>query len=224
MALVTCAGADVLRMRVHMPQRRSWWGWLDLDTATAPTGKVTIAAAGGLSLVGTILQPSGVFLDSARVRVVGGAGGLEQVISPGAYENAQLRDPLNAILSAVGESLSSTVSASILSVLLSHWTLSAIPAAQAIDELSWAAADALGQSIIWRVLSDGTVWLGAETWPSQTMPAGADVLEQAPAEGRFVIGATTPFIVPGVNLQDVGNVIAVDHWVRHDRVRADVWT
>lgn len=223
MALVTCAGTDALRLRVHMPQRRAWWAWVDLDTATAPSGQVTIACDGGISLTGTVKQPSGVFLDSTRARVVGGAGGLEGMTSPAAYENAQLRDPLNAILGAAGETLSSSVSTSITSVLLSKWTITATYVAHAIDELCYAASAALGQTILWRVLNDGTVWLGAEAWTTQKMPDGADVLEQYPAEGRYVIGATTPFLLPGVNLDGVGNVAGVDHWVAPDRVRADAW-
>lgn len=223
MALVTCGGADVLRLRVHMPQQRAWWGWVDVDSATALTGKVTIACDGGVSLVGTVKQPSGVFLDSARVRIVGGGGGLDTVISPAAYENAQLRDPLSAVLSGVGETLSTTVSSSITGMLLSKWTLTATPAGRALDELCFAASSALGQTILWRVLDDGSVWLGSETWPSEKMPDGADVLEQHPEQGLYVIGATTPFLLPGVNLAGVGNVVGVDHWVTHDRVRADAW-
>lgn len=223
MALISCAGADVMRMRLHMPQRRAWWAWLDLDTATAASGQVTIAADGGLSWTGTVKQPSGVFLDSARVRVVGGGGGLETLTSPAAYESAQLGDPLRAILSAAGEMLSSTVSASVTSVLLSSWTITATYVSHALDELCFAASAALGQTIIWRVLTDGTVWLGAESWPDLSMPDGADVLEQAPEEGRYVIGATTPFLYPGVNLDGVGHVAGVDHWISHSMVRADAW-
>lgn len=211
-------------MRLHLSQRRAWWGWLDLDTATAPSGQVTIAADGGLSLVGTVKQPSGVFLDSARVRVVGGAGGLETVISPAAFENAQLGDPLRAVLASAGESLSSTVASSVTGVLLTKWTLTSTYAARALDELCAAASAPLGQTIVWRVLGDGTVWLGVETWTAQAMPAGADVLEQYPAEGRYVLGSTSPFLMPGVNLDGVGNIVGVDHWLTHDRVRSDAWT
>lgn len=224
MALVICAGADVLRLRAHLPQRRAWWAWVDLDTATTPSGQVTIMAAGGMSLTGTVKKPSDVFLDSARIRVVGGAGGLDKIMTPSAFENAQLLDPLNAILGAAGEALSSTVSESVTAVLLSKWSVTATSTARSIDALCSAASAQLGQDIGWRILGDGTVWLGAETWPAQTMPSGADVLEQYPSEGRYVIGSTTPFLLPGVNLDGVGNVLGVNHWVTHDRVRADAWT
>jgi hypothetical protein len=223
MALVTCAGADALRWRLHIPGRRAWWAWLELDTDTAPSGQVTIAAAGGLSLVGTVQQPTGVFLDAAHVRIVGGAGGLSKTISPAAYENALLGDPLRSILNAVGERLAASSSSAALSVLLRKWTLTATTASRAIDELCFAASSATGQQIGWRVLADGTVWIGSESWPAQDLADDDDVLEQYPSEGRYVIGGTTPSLLPGVDLAGVGKVIAVDHWGTHDRVRADAW-
>jgi hypothetical protein len=116
------------------------------------------------------------------------------------------------------------VSSTVTGVLLSKWTLTARTVARALDELCFAASSALGQPVLWRVLGDGTVWLGFETWPAQQMPVGADVLEQYPAEGRYVIGATTPFLLPGVNLDGVGNVVGADHWVTHEQVRTDAWT
>jgi hypothetical protein len=223
MALVTCSGIDVLRMRVHMPQRRAWWAWLDVDTADVPSGKVQINAAGGLALTGTVKQPSGMFLNSAWIRVVGGGGGLDRTVTARAFENAQLGDPLRVILADGGESLSSKIAASITSVFLSKWTVTATSVARSIDALAYAASSSLQQHVIWRVLADGTVWIGVETWPPLVMPTGADVLEQAPDEGRYVIGATTPFLTPGVNLDGVGNIVGADHWVSAMQVRTDAW-
>lgn len=224
MALITCAGADVERLELHWPQRGPWFARLKLDTATAPSGKVTIAAAGGLSATGTVIQPSGVQLDSAFVRIVGGGGGLSSLVTPAAFEAAQLRDPLNAILGAAGETLSPTVSSDVLSVLLPQWTHVAQRLTTALDLLAYAAAAALGQAIGWRVLSDGSIWLGAETWPTQSLPSGDDVLSYFPDEGRYEIGATTPSLLPGVNLSDINsNVISVDHFVVADEVRTWAW-
>jgi hypothetical protein len=223
MSLVTCAGADVLHGRVHLPGRRAWFASLVLDTATPPSGSVTIAADGGFSLKGTIVPDSGVFLEASHVSVVGGAGGLSKIISPAAYERAQLRDPLNAIMNDSGESLSSTVAASITGLQLDKWTLVASTAAQALDELCGIASTLGGQPVTWRVLDDGTVWLGVESWPASKLSSNDDVLEFFPSEGRYVIGAATPSILPGVNLDGVGKVGAVDHYLRPDMVRSWAW-
>jgi hypothetical protein len=222
MALIRCGGADVERGRIHFPQRGPWYAELTLDTAKAPTGKVTIAAAGGFSLAGTV-QRAGVFLDSARVRIVGGAGGLGTIIPPSAYQNALLRDALGAVMQASGETLSATIDPSITGVLLPMWTHVAQRATGALDRLTFAAGKALGKTIVWRVLGDGTLWLGAETWPAQSMPAGSDVLAFFPDEGRYEIGAATPALLPGVKLAGVGQVGAVDHWLEHNAVRTWAW-
>lgn len=222
MALLTCAGADVIDGAVHMPSRGPWWAKLRLDAATAPTGKVAISASGGLSLSGFV-SIGGVAYDVAHVQVVGGAGGLGTIVAPAAYQNAQLRDPLSAIMSGSGESQSATIDDSILAVQLPYWTIVASTAARALDELCGAAAAALGKAITWRILGDGSVWVGSESWPSQSIPVGSDVIDAFPADARYVIGADTPWLLPGIALGGVGNVVAVDHWINAYEVRSWAW-
>jgi hypothetical protein len=222
-ALVTCAGADVLSGAIHFPRRGGWLARLVLDTPRLPAGRVTIAAANGLSATGTVIPGGGVFLDSSHVLVAGGAGGLGAMVSPAAYQGASLSDPLNAVLQAGGESLSTSVASSVTGVQLATWTVTATTVSRALDELCGAASDALDELIGWRVLDDGTVWLGAESWPSKKLPAGSDVLEVFPSEGRYVIGCATPALLPGVAIDGVGNVGAVDHWLRSSEIRSWLW-
>lgn len=223
MALITCGGADVERGRIHFPRRGAWYARLKLDTATLPSGRVTIAAAGGLAIAGTIVQPSGVFLDSAHVSIVGGAGGLSAIIAPASYENALIRDPLAAIVQASGETISTTISATITTVLLPAWTHVAERATEALDHLTYSAGQALGKPLVWRVLGDGTIWLGEETWPAAALPAGADIVDQEPGDGRCELGVQTPALLPGVDLAGVGKVAAVDHWIEPHEVRTWAW-
>jgi hypothetical protein len=197
-------------------------GVAKLDTATPPTGKVTISFVGGLSLSGFVTI-GGVAYDVTHVQLVGGAGGLSKIMTPAAYQNAQLADPLSAIMKQSGESQSATISAALLSVQLPYWSIVASTAARAIDELCGAAAAALGTAVTWRVLGDGTIWIGSETWPAQSMPVGSDLLDAFPAGGRFVIGADTPWLLPGVALSGVGNVGAVDHFFDSHEVRSWAW-
>lgn len=221
MSLATCADADILRGRIVLPLRGPWTADLVLDTATAPSGSVAVVARGGLSLQGYVLQ-AGVQLDTAHVRLVGGAGGLGRQVL-GAFRTAQLRDPLDAIMAASGESLSGAVASAILGVSLPYWTLAG-RAAHAIDGLCSVATDQLGEAVGWRILSDGTVWLGAEAWVSAKLPAGADILDRFPAERRTAIGVETPALLPGVELADVGRLVAVEHWIGAEQVRTFAWT
>lgn len=195
-----------------------------LDSKTAPTGQQTIAAFGGLSLSGTIVA-TGIFLDSAYIRIVGGSSGASNKVSPSSYQNAILRDPLSAITSATGDTLSTTISESLLTTILPYWTISDSHASSALDELCFAASGAVGQTIDWRYLGDGTLWIGVETWPSVSLPMGSDVIEQSPSGRRYIIGVETPTLIPGVNVSDLGaNVVGVDHWIEPNMIRTWAWT
>jgi hypothetical protein len=222
-ALVTLGGAGVERGRIALGLSGAWTAQLVLDTPTPPSGPATIAAAGGLELHGTVVPSrSGARLDSSHVWVVGGAGGLATEVG-GAFRSAQLRDPLNAILAASGEKLSSTTTSQVLSVSLPFWTLGVHRAGRALDELAAEAGRVLGKVIRWRVLSDGTIWLGAETWPTAKLPADADVLDTDPSRRQVTIGPATPALLPGVDLDGVGRVLAVEHHLQPDQVRSLAW-
>jgi hypothetical protein len=223
MSLVTCGGADVMRGRIILPSFGNWCADLAVDTALAPTGSIVIAAAGGIELHGTVLDDrTAVHLDVCYLRVVGGAGGLGKDVS-GAYQRAQLRDPLNAIMKTTGEKLSTKVSDGVLGVSLNLWTLGRCRAARALDDLAAAAAKALGQTIRWRVLDDGTVWIGAETWPTVSMQTADVIVDVIPAERRVELGVETLTLLPGVHLDEVGKVAAVEHWIRPDKMRTWAW-
>lgn len=219
-ALVQIGGADVHEAQIHMPRRGWWWAQAKLDAQTAPSGSVTVVATGGLNLTGTVVPSlSGVFLDSAYVQLVGGAGGLSSIVKPAAFQNALVRDVLSNILGGVGEKASSTIDASILATLLSQWTVPACPASSALDSLAFAAG-----AETWRVLADGSVWMGNEPWPSQALSATSDVLFQCPNSGNLSIGCATPSLLPGVALAGLGfNVGAVDHYIQPDSIRSIAW-
>lgn len=218
MALITCGGLDVLDGRISLPLHGAWFAHLRLDGSAAPAGRVTIQAAGGLSIVGHVAT-AGVFCDVASVQVVGGAGGLGKTLAPSAYQNAQLRDPLGAILNQAGESLSATVGSSVLGVELTSWTVVASTVGRALDEL----CGAVGAGTTWRVLADGSIWLGADTWPGASIPKGSDLLDASPEDGRYILGVDTPWLLPGVALETVGNVLAVDHYITPSEVRTWAW-
>lgn len=213
------AGASVQHGQLSLSVSGRWWADVIIDTATVPTGQVTIAADGGLSLVGTVAR-AGVRLDSVHARIVGGKNTLAAQVR-GAWRFAQVRDPLNAVLAATGEQLA-PVDPALLALSLPLFTLAG-NAGSALDAIADAAARALGSEVNWRFLSDGTLWLGAESWPTATLPADAEVADTAPAEHRVIISAATPALLPGVNLDGVGKVAAVDHWVEPASVRTWAW-
>ncbi len=220
--LITCAGADVQSGDIHMGLTGAWWAELVIATDQLPSGRATIAAAGGLSLTGTI-RSAGAYLLTTKVRLVGGAGGMSLDVV-GAFQGAELRDVLAEIMRQSGETQSGDIAADVLAVQLPSWTLGKCSAKRALDQLAAAAAQALGRAIGWRVLPDGSTWMGSEAWPAQAMPDDSVISKNAPAEGRAIIGCSTPFLLPGVNLDGVGQLAGVDHHIEPSQIRSEVWT
>jgi hypothetical protein len=154
----------------------------------------------------------------AHVRIVGGAGGLTNDVS-GSFESAQASDVLKAITDATGESLSPTISSEVLGVSLDHWHMGVYKASRALDELADFSGVQLGKAITWRVLPDGTIWIGEDTFPALAMPDDAVIEQEFPSEQRTVLGVSVPFLSPGANLDTVGNVNNVEHWITPGSVR-----
>jgi len=221
---ITLGGADVQNGRLSLGLRGAGWADVTIATDSPPAvgDRLQLVVDGGLTWTGTVRRV-GTFLMNTDVRLVGGAGGLNTEVS-GAYQGATLSDVLTAILDAAGESQSSTVAATILAVPLPRWTLGKGTAARALDELAEAAALQLGEAVGWRVLADGTVWVGVETWATQALPDDHVISMQWPDEGRSLLGCAAPSILPGVDLDGVGKVAGVDHYFDPDRQRSETWS
>lgn len=221
-SLITCGGLDVQSGQIHMGIGGPWWADLQVAADDLPSGRVAIKADGGLSLEGTVIT-AGAYNLTTKVRVVGGAGGLGVEVL-GAFQGAQLRDPLSEIMRASGETQSTTIAAAVLSVPLPSWTLGKCSAKRALDQLATAASQYLGQAIGWRVLPDGTVWLGSESWPAAELPDGAVISQNTPAAGRAVIGGATLFLAPGVDLEGIGRIAGVDHDITPHGLSSTAWS
>jgi hypothetical protein len=221
----TCGGYDVLRAHVALPRRGPCVIEVVLDTPNAaPPSQVTFAEAGGLSLACTVARGG---VNPALLKwegvLVGGDGGLARPVA-GSFNAAQVRDVLGAIASQAGEVVSAIIDATVLSLEVPDWTLGRLPAAAALDGLADFVAAQLGQPVTWRTLGDGSIWIGVETWPAQALPATAEIVEPDPMLGRTVIACEVAALLPGVALEGVGNIVAVDHEIEADEVRTWAWT
>ena len=204
-----------------MPLRGPWTFDGKVDTDEVPVGQVTIACAGGLQLAGTVdAARSGVVIDSTHLWIVGGAGGLTTPVS-GAYQFAQLSDPLGAILNAAGEALSSTVDQALLSTQLPRWNISKATASSALTALCGFASSAMGQTVNWRTLNDGTIWVGVETYPAASLDPLDSIAMVYPAQNKTAVSVQVPTIGPGLNVDGIGQVSSVEHWI--DETGVDTW-
>lgn len=177
--LVTVNGHAVLSAKVRMTLRGAWTFVGNVDAAGgAVPGSPALLEAPGLSLPASVWR-TGFFRGSAATTLVGGNGGLGEAVVPQSFRIAPLRLILAAILEAGGETLSPTSDAAILERLVGRWSVAAGPVATALELL------AEDQGFSWRVVDDGGIWVGVETWPKSPVDGLLDVPDLDESSGRM---------------------------------------
>lgn len=217
MAYLTVGGFGCARGRVLLPRQGVWVADVLIeptDGSGPPPGvgsKVSVVLNGSLSLTGTVRRAQNAY-GALMARIVGGAGGFPTSIPSKAYLSVPLRMPFSDLLSEIGESLSVQSYAQDLTPVLPFWVRGAGPAYRAMGEL-------MGQipSDNWRILPDGTTWIGQEQWQPTSMPY--ELISYQPNELKMVVYSDTPIVLPGQSLQGQFNVSTVEHIVEHDKVR-----
>lgn len=200
MGLINVNGKAAFETRICTPRTGVWHADLLVADTVAIAGAATINVnSGALILNGTALPSrSGVFADTARARVFGGANGMSLTARPNHYNGTSVRGVLDALLAAAGERLSPTADAGILGTGLDAFTVTANPIGQLVSQLLAAAAP--GAS--WRMLADGTLWVGRETWPA----AGVDretyqILEDNAETRSMLIAVDAPMMLVGTTFE-----------------------
>lgn len=183
------AGKTILSAEVALPRIGVWYADIVVD-ATELTGKVSIDLE-GVTFVGTVLR-SGEHGGRVGARIVGGAGGLSRDLPAKNYAGTPtlLSAILGDILRETGETVSPTAEAATLGETFQKWHRLAGPAKHSIQRLvDTAGAD-------WRVLRDGTVWVGAATYP-EAKPAHT-LIDEDWVAGIITVATEKPELEPGV--------------------------
>lgn len=201
-----------LRAQVRLPRAGVWIADLVVDGAGAIEGRAVLQL-GELELVGTASR-TGIARDTATLRVLGGAGGLAREVPAKFYRRAPVKALLGDILAAAGEQLADTVSAALLSRQLFAYVQTKQKAADALRAL----ADRLG--VTWRVLPNGRIWLGEESWAEST--ASLELISENPGAGVAEFGTDTPTLLPGVKVGG-RKVSQVEHVLEPTSIRTKVW-
>lgn len=159
MAAPTINGSPLLECRIVQSITGPWTAEAQSDGSEALAGKVTIVLDGA-TFVGTVERSKE---EHGRVisRIVGGAGGLSKELDAKAYANSNLVPPLTDVLRETGEVLSSTAVPPDLFV--GTWQRCRGAASAAIKQIAYKAG------LNWRVLRDGTIWIGTDTWPEASV-------------------------------------------------------
>jgi hypothetical protein len=213
MALVTLNGEAVLSGTLVRPLVGPWLADLVVDAAAVPSGKVTLTAD-TLSLVGYVVRAQE-FHDRVALRCVGGNGGYGKTIAPNFYRSVTLRTLLSDTLTAAGESLSTTSDTSVTSRTVDAWQRVRGTASGA---LSMIVARVSG--CIWRVLADGSTWVGIPTWPTRTLEAVVE--DEDIPDGRIDIGTEDYALDAGVTV-DGRKVARVRYTFLDGSIRASYW-
>ena len=194
----TANGVPLIEAEIVRPRIGNWHADLTVDATEIDhfTGAVEIELQETLRLKGWAFR-KGLHHSTVFVRVIGGAGGLGKEIPPQAYSNVPVRIPLSDCLALAGETLSPLADTAALNVFLPKWARLRQGAGTELGALVKASGAAA-----WRVLSDGTIWLGPELWPASAMVF--DEVEVEPELGRLTFISDAPAIDPGQTLTAPG--------------------
>lgn len=218
MAWASVNGKDVVAGTIRIPRIGAWVADLVVD-ADAPAGLlagVNVWLDEGASIWQGTTYRGGDNFGRIDLRVVGGAAGLGRPLTGQGYRNVSVKALLGDIIGGAGEKLSLTSSPSLLSQVLTHWTRMAGPASSQLSQL----VSMLGAS--WRVLQDGTIWVGTESWPASRV-IEYDAIERDVPNGSWVIGSLEGYrILPGQTFEG-RRVDVVEHRILPDHTRTTLW-
>lgn len=196
---------------LRLPLTGAWRFHGPVDIEDALSGSVTVEID-ELELTGTVVKAG--FTGGVQiVRVVGGAGKLSALCTPRGYQNPSTRQIATDILS-VGEALDDT---SQLTGNVPAWAITSQPAGLALDVLMHE----LGDDHTWRVLDNGKIWIGKETWPTLTLENVE--IDADPSRDVVHLASFFPTLKPGVVLdgRKIGRVV---HQVAEAGILTEAWT
>lgn len=195
MALVTANGLTVYDFQMRRPRIGAWHADMLVESEAELTGRIALVIDDGFRTFNGTAVRTGEFAETAHLRVVAGAGGLGLAGTPRPYNATSLGIVLGDLLRTAGETLSPTADAAVLATPIPTWTTTGLPIGVTIAALVDQAAPA---GTAWRMLADGTFWIGPETWPA----AGVDVstyqiMDEPFEESSIVVHLDRPAIDPG---------------------------
>lgn len=187
-ALATANGFPIIDIRLSLPRAGVWHADLAVETDELLDGRVEVVLSGA-TFVGAVRE-GGATIGAWGGRLSGGAGGLRETVPAKQYREVPISVPLGDILSASGEQLSRSADKSVTSRQLRAWVMRAGGAGEALAALMKGAESG------WRVLPDGTLWVGTETW--KPISGDFEVLVDDPRERKVVLAAESlGDLVPG---------------------------
>jgi len=185
--------SGVVYAKVVERTKGAWIATVDVD-AEEPVDDTVTLDVDGVTWSGTVVRGE---LDAGRyrTRIVGGAGGLQTPVQPLWYDSGPSIGLLvGDILRVGGETLSPTAASDVTGHRLNAYHRARGTVAEALS-----AVVSQFPGATWRVLRDGTVWVGVDTFPELAHDEDVDIeTDPMPASGRFEFAPETPLVYPGV--------------------------
>lgn len=214
MSGLTVDGSPLLGLDLTMELLGCWQAKLQCE-ADELTGTVVIDDGAGQTFTGRVRR-SGVVSGRNSALVVGGRGKLADgtlALAARHFRAVNLRTVATEILTQAGEQLAATSQASLLAQHLTFWSFGASSPGAAL----LALVEPFGGT--WRVLSDGTVWLGVDSYPAAPEQDRLE-LEPEDANGLVHLAVDSFALRPGVTL-DGRKVLQVQHLLASEGRRTD---
>lgn len=205
----------VLDAVFHFPISGVWHADLTIDADDAAPFKGSFTVSDDDVSFECTPVPNGVdaFVGRVRAKVVGGKSGFAKQCEPKFYRAIPASTVLREALAVGGETLASTSTG--IDLHLPFWTRPAASVGEAFEEcVAWLDAT-------WRVLDDGSVWVGTETWSEVTLPKDGVLLEENPVE-KTAVFADAPAIRPGMSYEG-RRIGRVELSVTPSETRSVVW-
>lgn len=194
MSVATINDVAIIRGTIEFHLHGTWLAtvYISGDDPSLVQGPVTLQV-GSTTLSGTTLIAEADQGNQVSVRVVGGKGGLEKDCPPKAYIGTTRGKLLEDALAEGGEALSSTSDSSVTSSQINRWTR--------VQDLVGGSVRRIldGSGASWRMLPNGRVWVGQETWPEA--PTDYTIASEVPTEQRIELGLEEIFVLPGMMLE-----------------------
>lgn len=212
-------GIAVLSGKLAMPRVGRWTADFVLDAEIAPTGKVVVTNDDVTTELTGAVRRGGEYTQVGHVTLVGGSGGLESIAPAVYYRSVTVKTPLVSLLQSVGEKLSDTSDEAALGTYLPRWTRELGHGGTALARLAGVAKCA------WRVLDDGTIWLGNDAYQETGLSEDDyETIGVWPSEFRTVIGTEdVPFLLrPGQTFQGK-RVSFVEYEIESGYTTTTVW-
>jgi hypothetical protein len=195
---------------VELPRTGIWIADVHMISQDIPdVGAPVVATLGAVPMLGTVAVAqlvNGVI----DLRVVGGAGGLGNAANPKHYHAPLVSHVLTDLIRDAGEVLSNDCTPEIIGTPLEAWTTLGLPTGTILAALC-AIMDCN-----WRMMADGTTWLGTETWPD--CPSDFRSITTDGANAAQVVGTDGPAVWPGTLLGG-RQVDFVTHDLDHNRTQ-----